>query len=367
MCSYEDQVQNWLPRRTTVTRTPEFAPLDRYAKVREELRAAPRRWLVTGAAGFIGSHCVAELLELGQTVVALDSFVTGHRANLDDVRRSVGDDAWRRVHVVEGDIRSPSVCRSAVARVDHVLHQAALGSVPRSIDCPEDTHETNVDGFVTLTLAASRSDVRSFVYASSAAVYGDEPTLPKQEAQQGSTLSPYAASKRINEVYAEAFSRCYHLTMVGLRYFNVVGARQDPNGAYASVIPRWISMLRAGQRPTIYGDGETTRDFCPVENVVQANVLAAMMPEDGPPQVFNVGMGGATSLATLFRVLRDGMAARGAPCRGLEPVYGPFREGDIKHSRADISRARQSLGYEPCVDLVAGLGGTMDWYALQAV
>ena len=333
-----------------------------YQRLRDELEAHPRQWLVTGAAGFIGSHCVSTLLQLGQKVVALDSFVEGKAENLNAVQHEVGDDAWQRLRFIEGDIRDAPTCEDVVRDVDFVLHQAGLGSVPRSIEHPEDTHGTNVDGFVTLALAASRAEVKSMVYASSAAVYGDDPSLPKRESQPCRPMTPYAASKQINEVYAESFTRTYGLTMVGLRYFNVTGPRQDPNGAYASVVPRWLALLEQGQQPIIFGDGTATRDYCPVENVVQANLLAAKATPSTIPAVYNVGLGGQTDLRELYRLLRDGMARRGAPCDGMEPDFQPTRDGDITHSVADISAARRDLGYAPSVDLATGLERTMDWF-----
>jgi UDP-N-acetylglucosamine 4-epimerase len=329
-------------------------------KLEARLREEPQRWLVTGAAGFIGSHLVTHLLRLGQHVVGLDDFSTGRRSNLAAIMRDVGTEGWARFTMIEGDIRDPAACGAAVDGVQRVLHQAALGSVPRSIEQPEATHSVNVDGFVNMALAASRAGVQSFVYASSSSVYGDHPALPKVEPQLGRPVSPYAASKRIDEVYAEAFAACYDLHGVGLRYFNVVGPRQDPNGAYAAVVPRWLALLEQGERPAIFGDGETSRDFCPIENVVQANLLAAFSGEAAAGRAFNVALGGRTTLNELFTILRDGMAERGAPCAGIEPSYGDFRKGDIRHSHADISAAREALGYEPTVSLSDGLGEAMD-------
>lgn len=332
-----------------------------YGTLRQTLRNQPRRWLVTGAAGFIGSHCVATLLELGQHVIALDSLVTGYMANLEDLQRQVGPHCGR-LDFVRGDVRDAACVTELMQGIDHVLHQAGLGSVPRSIERPEDTHAANVDGFVTLSLAATRAEVTSLVYASSAAVYGDAPALPKRETQTPQPMTPYAASKQINEVYAAAFSHTYALHTVGLRYFNITGPRQDPDGAYASVVPRWISALARGESPTIFGDGSATRDYCPVENVVQANLLAACSDEALGPMVYNVGLGSSTDLTSLFRILRDGMVRVGASCGQVQPVFGPPREGDIVHSVADITKAREHLGYAPTMDLAHGLQRTADWF-----
>lgn len=325
------------------------------------IREAPEQWLVTGAAGFIGSHLVAALLELDQRVIGLDNFTTGHRRNLDALRRELGPARWARFELIEGDIREPATCRLALAGVDRVLHQAALGSVPRSLERPAETHAVNVDGFVNLALAAVElGRVRGFVFASSSSVYGDHPGLPKREDQLGRPLSPYAASKRVNEIYAEALAASYQLPAVGLRYFNVIGPRQDPAGPYAAVVPRWLSLLARGESPTIYGDGQTSRDFCPVANVVQANLLAAFAQEAAHGHAFNIALGQRTTLEQLFVQLRDGMAARGAPCAAIEASYADFRAGDVRHSLADVSRARALLGYAPTTQLSEGLAASMD-------
>jgi UDP-N-acetylglucosamine 4-epimerase len=327
-----------------------------------ELMAQPRTWLVTGAAGFIGSHLCERLLLLGQRVIGLDNFATGRRENLQLVEQAVGGAAFARFRLVEADIRDLQACREATAGVDYVLHQAALGSVPRSIERPLDTHQVNVDGTVHVFLAALEQRLARVVYASSSSVYGDDPQLPKTEERIGTPLSPYAASKRIGEVYAQALARSHGLSAAGLRYFNVVGARQDPNGAYAAVVPRWVQALARGERPTIFGDGETSRDFCPVQNVVQANLLAATAGVELAGRVYNVALGGRTTLNTLYTLLRDGMAARGFGCAGLSPERRDFRPGDIRHSLADIEAARRDLGYEPARDLREGLGDVMDFF-----
>jgi UDP-N-acetylglucosamine 4-epimerase len=316
-------------------------------------------WLVTGAAGFIGSHCAEALLKLGQHVVGLDNFATGKRDNLEALQAAAGDAAGR-FRFVEADIRDADAVKAAMGGVRYVLHQAALGSVPRSIADPMATHTANVDGTLNVFLAASELGVTRVVYASSSSVYGDDPELPKVEGRTGQPLSPYAASKAMDEIYAGVLARTHQLQAVGLRYFNVVGPRQDPEGPYAAVVPRWLDALRSGTQPLIFGDGETSRDFCPVQNVVQANLLAATRPQDLSGRVYNVALGGRTSLNELFAILRDGMAARGVPCSAVEPEYREFREGDVRHSMADISAARADLGFEPDTDLATGLATAID-------
>ncbi len=331
--------------------------------LRLELEGAPRTWLVTGAAGFIGSHLTETLLSWGQHVRALDNFSTGSRGNLDDVRARVGAAGEARLEFLEADIVDAEACASACVGVDHVLHQAALGSVPRSVADPLASHRANVDGFINMLVGARDAKVQSCVYASSSSVFGDHPDLPKREDAIGAPLSPYAATKRINEIYAEAFSRSYDLRLNGLRYFNVFGPRQDPNGAYAAVIPRWLAELMGGSVPLINGDGETSRDFCPIANVVQANLLAATTREYGrPSRVYNVGLGRRTTLNELFAELSRGVATRGIDGVAAEPRYGPERVGDVRHSQADVSRARTELGFEPQVDLAEGLDLTASWY-----
>jgi len=337
---------------------------EKYERAREGLEDVPREWLVTGAAGFIGSNLVESLLRLGQSVTGLDNFATGRPANLEDVRVAVGSAAWERFRFVEGDIRDLETCRDGVDGVEVVLHQAALGSVPRSILDPLSSHGANVDGFVNMLVAARDAGVRRFVYAGSSSTYGDEPNLPKVEDRIGQPLSPYAATKLVNEVYAGVFQRVYGLSCVGLRYFNVFGPRQDPQGPYAAVIPRWIDSLLSGAPCVINGDGQTSRDFCYVENVVQANLLAATAESAGSG-VFNIAAGGRMTLLELHDVLRDWLLRN----RGVEspaPVFAPFRPGDVRHSLADIGRARRELGYEPTYDARAGLERTMEWYVARA-
>jgi len=322
---------------------------------RGEIASKRRRWLVTGAAGFVGSHLVEELLRLNQEVVGFDNFSTGHHRNLDLVRGAVGGDQWQGLTVTRADIRDVDACAGATRGVDFVLHQAALGSVPRSMNHPRETHTVNVDGTVNIFLASLDSGVEKVVFASSSSVYGDEPSLPKVESRIGRALSPYAASKQVGELYASTLWRTHELPTVGLRYFNAVGSRQDPDGPYAAVVPRWVAAMRAGNRPVIYGDGETSRDFCPVANVVQANLLAAVSNETTCGNAYNVALGGHTTLNELFVALRDALAGQGIDCGTMDPVYEDFRPGDIRHSLADISGATTDFGYAPDVSLEEGL------------
>ena len=332
-----------------------------YETLQAELRREPKTWLVTGVAGFIGSHLLEALLKLDQTVVGLDNFSTGYGHNLADVEARVGAVAWGRFRFIEGDIRSLPDCRVACEGVDRVLHQAAIGSVPRSIDDPLTTHASNVDGFLNMLIAARDARVERFVYAASSAVYGDRPELPKQEDHIGAPLSPYAVTKRVNELYADVFARCYGLPTAGLRYFNVFGARQDPNGAYASVIPKWIAALVRQDSVRIHGDGETSRDFCYVANVVQANLLAAVTSTPGH-EVYNIAVGDRTTLNELYGILRDLLVDAHPALRDARPVYGDFRPGDIRHSLADVEKARRLLGYAPTHRVREGLREAMGWY-----
>lgn len=331
-----------------------------------DLLREARTWCVTGAAGFIGSHLTEALLRQGQSVVGLDNFATGYRHNLDDVRQRVGEEAWGRFTFHEGDIRDLEDCRHALAGCDVLLHQAALGSVPRSIADPLATHAANVDGFVNVLVAARDAGVSRVVYASSSSVYGDHPGLPKVEDAIGTPLSPYAVSKRVDELYAQTFRDHYGLETVGLRYFNVFGPRQDPGGAYAAVIPKWIGQLLDGGTPTIHGDGETSRDFCFVANVVQANLRAALSPAEQAEGVFNVAVGDRTTLRQLYAQIAAELAALHPETEWPEPQFGPFREGDVRHSLADTDRARTRLGYAPTHPLADGLRETVRWFASQA-
>ncbi len=322
-------------------------------------------WLVTGGAGFIGSNLVETLLREGQKVVVLDSLVTGYQRNLDDAVKRAGPGAGERFTFIHGDITSLETCQQACRGVDWVLHQAALGSVPRSIAHPLDSHRANVDGFMHMLLAARDAKVKRFVYASSSSVYGDDPTLPKLEARTGRVLSPYAATKHINEVYAQVFERTYGLQTIGLRYFNVFGPRQDPNGAYAAVIPKWMAALQRGEPCQVNGDGSTSRDFCFVKNAVQANLKAALTQTPGATDtVYNVAVGAKTSLLELYMMIRDRLAQRRPELAKLEPTFQPFRPGDIKDSQADISRAKDKLGYAPTHTVSQGLDETVT-YALE--
>jgi len=320
-------------------------------------------WLVTGCAGFIGSNLIESLLQRGQKVVGLDNFSTGFQHNLDQVEAAVGRETWKRFRFIEGDIRSLDTCREACKGVDYVLHEAALGSVPRSIDDPIASHESNVTGFLNMLVAARDARVKRFVYAASSAAYGDHPGLPKVEETIGRPLSPYGAGKHMNELYADVFGRCYGLETVGLRYFNVFGPRQDPDGAYAAVIPKWIAAMLRGETVYINGDGETARDFCYIDNVVQANILAATADNaEAVNRVYNVALGDQTSLNQLFASLAELLAARDASFDCAPPVYRDFRPGDVRFSRADISKATNLLGFKPTVRVDDGLERALDWY-----
>jgi UDP-N-acetylglucosamine 4-epimerase len=336
--------------------------------LQDSLMGRARSWLVTGAAGFIGSHLVEALLRLGQNVRGVDNFSTGRQENLDAVRKRVGPGPWSQFQLLEGDIVEPEVCREACHRVELVLHQAALGSVPRSIEDPVSCHRSNVTGFLNLLVAARDAKVARFVYASSSSVYGDDPDLPKVEDRTGCPLSPYAASKRIGELYAEVFARTYGLSSVGLRYFNVFGPRQDPNGPYAAVIPRWIAAMQRGEAVCINGDGESSRDFCFVENVVQANLLAAAttVPE-ALNQVYNIALGARTTLNELRALIEDGLRGLIAGFAAPRVVYRDFRAGDVRHSLADISKAKRLLGYAPTQDLPTGLQLTLQSARLEGL
>lgn len=334
-----------------------------YETIQEQLRQQPTRWLVTGVAGFIGSNLLEHLLRLGQDVVGLDNFSTGHQHNLDDVRTCVGEVRWRNFHSIEGDITRMSDCQQACDGATYVLHQAALGSVPRSIDDPLATHAANVTGFANMLVAARDANVQHFVYASSSSVYGDHPGLPKVEDQLGEVLSPYAASKLANEVYAKVFSRVYDIPTVGLRYFNVFGRRQDPEGAYAAVIPRWFRALLNRESCNIFGDGETSRDFTHVSNVVQANLLAAISGADVSGQVVNIACGERLTLRQLHDAIASALLRKAAISAVRTPGMQPFRSGDIRHSLADITKARRLLGYDPGCLLAEGLEEATEWYA----
>jgi len=333
----------------------------RYQAVCDGLVNQPRRWLVTGVAGFIGSALLEQLLDLGQTVIGLDNFSNGHQRNLDEVL-AIHPDQRLQFEFVEGDIRDRDTCARVVRDVDVVLHQAAIGSVPRSIADPVPYHDSNVTGFLNMLDAARTAGVRRFVYASSSSVYGDHPGLPKVEDALGKPLSPYAATKLMNEIYGRVFADVYGLELVGLRYFNVFGRRQDPNGLYAAVIPRWIGNLLHGRPCVVFGDGSSSRDFCYVDNAVQANLLAATAPADRC-DVYNVGCAGRTDLRRLFSIIRDQLARTRPELAAREPVFEPPRAGDIPHSQASIDRIETALGYLPSHDIDAGLAETVAWFA----
>lgn len=334
-----------------------------YEQALKQLTGRRYRWLVTGGAGFIGSHLVELLLRNGQTVTTLDNLSTGQLTNLEQIECAVGASAWQCHQFIEGDIRDLTVCRQACAGVEFVLHQAALGSVPRSIDDPIATNASNVTGFVNMLVAAKDAGVQRFVYAASSSTYGDHPGLPKIEAQIGRPLSPYAVTKYVNELYAGAFSQCYGIETIGLRYFNVFGARQDPYGPYAAVIPCWIRAMLSNEPVPIFGDGETTRDFCYIENAIRANVLAAVVRNaEAVQQVYNIAQGGSTSLNQLFEMLRSLLSQDFSRLQDIRPVFKDFRAGDVKHSRADISKAQRLLGYQPSRDVRQGLEEALPWY-----
>jgi UDP-N-acetylglucosamine 4-epimerase len=324
-------------------------PAGGYEDVKEELRAHPRKWLITGVGGFIGSNLLEALLKLDQSVVGLDDFATGRRRNLSDVRDRVTKEQFARFRMVEGDIRDLAVCENAVIGADYVLHQAALGCVPRSIADPFTTNAVNIEGFLKMLTAARDASVRRFVYAASSSTYGDHEALPKVEPTIGRPLSPYAVTKYVNELYAEVFHRTYGLDTIGLRYFNVFGRRQDPNGAYAAVIPRWMAAVINGEPVEIYGDGETSRDFCYIDNAVQANILAATVSRpESINQVYNIAVGERTTNCDALRPYCPDAAE-------IVPVYKEPRKGDVRHSLADICKAWRLLGYSPSHGLREGL------------
>lgn len=325
------------------------------------LESTPKKWLVTGCAGFIGSNLLEALLLHGQTVVGLDNFSTGYQHNLDEVEQEVGAEKWQNFTFIEGDIRDLEACRQACEGVDYVLHQAALGSVPRSLEDPLTTNSVNITGQLNMLVAARDAQVQSFVYAASSSTYGDHPDLPKVEEHIGSPLSPYAVTKYVNELYAQVFARSYGFQTIGLRYFNVFGKRQTPDGAYAAVIPKWIGAMLRGQVVTINGDGLTSRDFCYIANVVQMNILAALAPAEARDQVYNVAVSGRTDLNQLFSLLQAELALNGISYTKAV-IHADFRAGDVRHSQADISKAQRLLSYAPQYSLQTGLAEAMPWY-----
>lgn len=336
--------------------------MNKFNDVQAHLRENTSHWLVTGAAGFIGSNLVEALLKLGQRVTGLDNFATGHQHNLDEVRELVGPQAWTNFRFINGDIRKLDDCTAACEGVDYVLHQAALGSVSRSIADPITTNDTNVTGFLNMITAARDARTRRFVYAASSSTYGDHPALPKVESQIGNPLSPYAVTKYVNELFADVFARCYGTEAIGLRYFNVFGPRQDPHGAYAAVIPQWIAALIENRPLFINGDGETSRDFCFIDNVVQANLLAAMSPPEAANQVYNVALNERTSLNELHQMMVGLLRERFPHVAGHQPQFKDFRAGDVRHSQADISKAETLLGFAPTHRIGEGLKQAMEWY-----
>jgi len=333
----------------------------RYPHLIDQLPKQPKTWLITGVAGFIGSNLLEHLLKLNQRVVGLDNFATGYQRNLDEVRSLVSAEQWARFQFIEGDIRNPEDCARACEGVDYVLHQAALGSVPRSLNDPITTNAANITGFLNMLVAARDAGVKSFTYAASSSTYGDHPALPKVEENIGKPLSPYAVTKYVNELYAEVFARSYGFKAIGLRYFNVFGKRQDPDGAYAAVIPKWTAAMVRGEDVFINGDGDTSRDFCFIENAVQANLLAATAEDSAKNEVYNVAVGDRTTLNDLFAALKSALAENGVVYE-KEPVYRDFRPGDVRHSQADIGKAANKLGYAPEFRIFEGIARAMPWY-----
>lgn len=340
--------------------------MNRYEELQRELLKSPKVWLVTGCAGFIGSNLLEKLLKLGQKVVGLDNFATGYQKNLDEVKSIVSPDDWANFSFIEGDIRNLADCQASMSfngePVDYVLHQAALGSVPRSIDDPITTNSANITGFLNMLVAARDAKVKSFVYAASSSTYGDHPALPKVEENIGNPLSPYAVTKYVNELYADVFARTYGFDCIGLRYFNVFGRRQDPNGAYAAVIPKWTASMIKGDPVYINGDGETSRDFCYIDNTVQANLLAATtINPEARNQVYNVAVGDRTTLNDLFRAIKSSLKEQGIEY-SLNPIYRDFRSGDVRHSQASIAKISKLLGYAPQYRIMDGVSLAMAWY-----
>jgi len=335
--------------------------MNSYDSLLQTLFVNPRTWLITGVAGFIGSNLLEVLLKLNQRVIGLDNFATGHKRNLDEVQSLVSSKQWARFNFIQGDICNLDDCNKACKGVDYVLHQAALGSVPRSINDPVTTNNANINGFLNMLVAARDAQASSFTYAASSSTYGDHPGLPKVEDVIGKPLSPYAVTKYVNELYADVFARCYGFTTIGLRYFNVFGKRQDPDGAYAAVIPKWTASMIKGEDVFVNGDGKTSRDFCFVENAVQANLLAATADPSAKNHVYNVAVGDRTDLNQLFSYLKETLALNGvAYGKGL--VYRDFREGDVRHSQADIEKAKKQLGYTPTFSIQSGIQRSMPWY-----
>jgi UDP-N-acetylglucosamine 4-epimerase len=339
--------------------------MTRYEDVKQQLVESPKMWLVTGVAGFIGSNLLETLLLLNQKVIGLDNFATGHQHNLDEVKGLVSPEQWKNFSFVEGDIRNYETCQQAISykegNVDYILHQAALGSVPRSIADPVLTNSANITGFLNILTAAKEAKVSSFTYAASSSTYGDHPALPKVEENIGNPLSPYAVTKYVNELYASVFARTYGFKTIGLRYFNVFGKRQDPNGSYAAVIPKWTATMINNEELFINGDGETSRDFCFIENTVQMNILAATADDDAKNEVYNVAVGDRTTLNDLFGAIKNALIKNNVNV-SVEPTYRDFRAGDVRHSQADISKAKKALGFSPEFRISEGIDKAMPWY-----
>lgn len=335
--------------------------MSKYDQIKKELKKNPKTWLITGVAGFIGSNILETLLKLNQSVVGLDNFSTGFHYNLDEVKSEVSEDEWSRFSFIDGDITSLDTCMKATNKIDYVLHQAALGSVPRSIENPLETNDSNINGFLNMLYASKENKVASFTYAASSSTYGDHKDLPKIEENIGNPLSPYAVTKYVNELYASVFSRVYGFKSIGLRYFNVFGKRQNPDGAYAAVIPKWTSALINDENVYINGDGETSRDFCYIENTVQMNILAATASDNFKDQIYNVALGDRTSLNDLFEAIKAALINLGIHT-SKEKIYRDFRPGDVKHSQADITKAKKFLGYTPEYKINQGISESMPWY-----
>jgi UDP-N-acetylglucosamine 4-epimerase len=337
--------------------------MTQYEKLIKEIQKTPNIWLITGVAGFIGSNLLETILKLNQRVVGLDNLSTGYYQNLDEVKSLVSAEQWSNFNFIQGDIRNIEDCRLACQGVNYVLHQAALGSVPRSIEDPINTNKSNIEGFLNMLVAARDAKVKCFVYAASSSTYGDHTDLPKVEDKIGRPLSPYAVTKLVNELYADVFGRTYGLKTIGLRYFNIFGRRQDPDGAYAAVIPKWISAMIKNQTIYINGDGETSRDFCYVNNAIQANLLAATaIKEEATNQVYNVAVGDRTTLNQLYSYIRESLAKKYSHLNDAKPVYSGFRAGDVRHSLADITKAKSLLDYKPSHSIEQGLKEAIDWY-----
>jgi len=339
----------------------------KYEELQEYLKSNRSTWLITGVAGFIGSNLLEELLVLNQNVVGLDNFDTGYQHNIDqaiqDANSVTGKDLSGNFRFINGDIRDIDNCRRACSGVDYVLHQAALGSVPRSIEDPIHTNKANIDGFLNMLVAARDAKVKRFVYAASSSTYGDHPGLPKVEEKIGNPLSPYAVTKYVNELYAKVFARTYGMRTIGLRYFNIFGKRQDPNGAYAAVIPKWVASMMAGEEVFINGDGETSRDFCYIDNAVQMNIISAMAPkEEANNQIYNCAFNESTSLNELFEMIAELLMECVEGLKINQPTYRDFRPGDVRHSLADISKASRLIGYRPTHRITQGLRQAISWY-----